>query len=143
MILVPDDLTALNPDLPVDQALVMITDAQAQATLVAPCLADESGLSDAQLAQAKSVLRGIVLRWAAAGPAANVVTTSSMLTGGPYTKQESETVDNTQRRKGLFWPSEVEMLQRICQTKRRAGMVDVSPASRVVRRGEFHTLSGV
>lgn len=84
------------------KATAMIEDAEAMAKLVAPCIADTEF---AHTAAVKAVLRGAILRWNDAGSGA--VTTQ---TAGPY----SQTYDNRQTRKSLFWPSEIEQLQDLC-----------------------------
>jgi len=126
-VIVPADILGMDPDIDPDRAQLMIDDAVAQGTLVAPCLADEATLSSTQKAQFLAVLRSAVLRWASQGPSGAVVTTNQMGTWGPYQHQESQTVDTTKTRRGLFWPSEIDLLERICQSSRRAGTVDTSP----------------
>lgn len=122
-----DDLSVLDPTLGQAEAAIMIDDAVAQATLSAPCLANEEALSATQRAQYKSILRGVILRWAQAGPA-NVVTTSHSDTAGPFSEQSSQTVDNSQARRGFFWPSEIDMLQRICSpSTRKSGTTNTIP----------------
>lgn len=123
-VLIVDDIRAIDPDIPEAKAQALIDGAIAQAMLVAPCLAQEDDLTQLQIAQFKSVLTAVVLRWNDQGAAA-VVTVSE--TAGPYTHQQ--TVDNTQARRGLFWPSELDLLQQICagSGQRRSGTHDTSP----------------
>jgi hypothetical protein len=125
-ILTPADLAAYDPDIPVAKAEAMIRDVLAQAVLAAPCLADEAELTAAQIDQARSVLTAAVLRLNDQGPAA-VVTTSATDVAGPYTRQESTTVDNRSVRVGLLWPSEIDLLRQICGKPGRGGMVDAAP----------------
>ena len=117
------DLQAINPDIDTAKAGAMIQDAVAQATLVAPCLADDTSLTDLQVAQFKAVLRAAVIRWDDAGSGAVL---TEQVTAGPFA--QSQTVDSSRLRKGLFWPSELDLLQKICGTGRKAGTVDVTPA---------------
>jgi len=116
------DLQAINPDIDTAKAEAMIQDAVAQATLVAPCLADEAGLTNLQVAQFKAVLRAAIVRWDDAGSGAVL---TEQVTAGPFA--QSQTVDSSRLRKGLFWPSELDLLQKICGTGRKAGTVDVTP----------------
>lgn len=88
------------------KATQMIVDAIAMATLAAPCLADPDSLTPVQLAQAKAVLRGAVLRWNDSGTGA--VSTQAM---GPF----SVSLDTKQPRRQMFWPSELTDLQKICK----------------------------
>lgn len=100
-----DDLT-IFADIDGDKTDAMIADAVAQAVLVAPCLAVEDDLDEIYLPAVKSVLRAAILRWNEAGTGA-----LSQQTAGPF----SMAVDTRQQRRSLFWPSEIEQLQRICQ----------------------------
>lgn len=109
-----------------DKAEVMVADAIAQATLVAPCLSDETSLTDLQVAQAKSVLRQAVLRWQEAG--AGVVTQQAV---GPF----QQSLDTRQTRRAMFWPSEISTLQKICKTDRDGGVFSVDTAATAMR---FH-----
>lgn len=113
-----DDLTPFAT-IDEDKAADMVIDAIALATLSAPCLAD-SDLTDLQVAQAKAVLRGAVLRWNDTGSGA--VTSN---TAGPY----AQTIDTRQPRRTLFWPSEITALQRICQGTDDGSAFSVDTAS--------------
>ncbi len=93
-------------DIPAAKAVEMIADAEALAVTVAPCLSDLDELSDSQAAAVKAVLRGAVLRWHEAGSGA-----FQSQTAGPFSVQ----YDNRQQRRSMFWPSEIEQLQAICQ----------------------------
>lgn len=93
-------------DIPSPKAVEMIADAEAMAVTVAPCLADSSDLSSNQVAAVKAVLRGAVLRWHEAGTGA-----FQSKTTGPFSVQ----YDTRQQRRSMFWPSEIEQLQAICQ----------------------------
>jgi hypothetical protein len=95
----PADLTPAS-GLTVEQ---MVEDATALALLAAPCLS--ASLSLAQLGQARAILRGAVVRWAEAGSGA---LQSEAI--GTY----SYTVDLRQQRRGMFWPSEIAQLQKVC-----------------------------
>jgi hypothetical protein len=93
------------------KAAAMISDAIGMAVINAPCLATPDNLTANQLAAAKAVLRTAILRWNDAGSGA--VETQSML-------GMSVTLDTKQHRRSMFWPSEIEDLQRIC----KAGTID-------------------
>lgn len=92
-------------DIEISKATAMIEDAQAQAILVAPCLADEDDLNANQKAAVKAVLRAAILRWNEAGSGA-----WSQQSIGPA----QMTIDTRQQRRSLFWPTEIEQLQTIC-----------------------------
>ncbi|MCF8607538.1 hypothetical protein L5I01_29695 [Gordonia sp. HY442] len=85
------------------KATAMIADALAMATLVAPCIIDETF---AHADAAKAVIRGAILRWNAADTGA--ITRQA---AGSFSLE----IDSTQRRNGLFWPSEIEQLQGMCK----------------------------
>ena len=121
MFLTPDDLAPFAV-IPTAKAAAMIEDAEAQATLVAPCIAGE--LDAAKMAAVKAILRRAILRWEDAGSGA--LSSSQM---GPY----SQSVDTRQPQRGMFWPSEIEQLQGICATSNGAFAVDTLGA------GSIHT----
>ncbi|MDR1214461.1 MAG: hypothetical protein LBK54_10330 [Propionibacteriaceae bacterium] len=124
-ILTVDDLKVFAPDLDFAQAEAMITDAMAQAQLVAPCLGDPARLTPLQRDQFRAVLRGAVLRWHETGLGA---ITTTLDVAGSFTHQE--TIDGTanRSRRGVFWPSELDLLESICRGRgRRAGTVDTTP----------------
>lgn len=113
------DLTPFADIDPV-KAEAMIEDAEAQAMLVAPCLGDDEldpPLSDIKIAAVKSILRGSILRWNEAGTGIR-----QSVTTGPF----GETIDTTQQRRGMFWPSEIDNLQNVCSSgeKGKAFSVD-------------------
>lgn len=84
------------------KAEAMIVDAMAMATLVAPCIAeDEFENADA----AKAVIRGAILRWNDSGTGAAASMTALSF---------SQTLDTRQQRRSMFWPSEIEQLQKMC-----------------------------
>lgn len=102
-------------DIPLDQATALIEQAEALAVTVAPCLTDLT--EPAKEAVVRGILVAAILRWDQTG--AGGVTQS---TAGPF----SETIDPRSRR-GLFWPSEVRQLQRLCRgTAGRAFMIDLA-----------------
>ncbi|CQD07264.1 hypothetical protein BN970_01367 [Mycolicibacterium conceptionense] len=100
----PADLEAIVPGIPEAKANAMIEDALAMAELVAPCIASDD-LTDAKAKAAKAILRGAILRWHEAGQ-------------GGVSQQTalgfSQTMDTRQTRRGMFWPSEIEQLQKLC-----------------------------
>ena len=57
------DIHVYDPDIDDALAQAMIDDALAQAKLAAPCLNNEDDLTPDQVAQFRSVLRAVVLRW--------------------------------------------------------------------------------
>ena len=126
-----------------DKAQAMIEDATAMAALVAPCL-DSSVISDLSESKAnavRAILRGAVLRWHEAGTGA-----LSQQSAGPF----AQTIDTRQERRGMFWPSEIEQLQRICAGTLKSGafQIDTAPAIVSVATdwcGDFDTIptSGV
>lgn len=86
----------------IDKAEAMITDALAMAKLVAPCIvSDDFEHADA----AKAVIRGAILRWNDAGTGAAASQTALGF---------SQTLDTRQNRRTMFWPSEIEQLQKMC-----------------------------
>ena len=86
------------------KAQAMIDDALALAARVAPCiLTDDFAYGGA----AKAILRGAVLRWNDSGSGALQAESA-----GPF----SQTFDTRQQRRSLFWPSEIEALQGLCQS---------------------------
>jgi len=116
------DLTPFidNPDEVKLQA--MIDDALATAIDKAPCIADPEFT---KAAVAKAILRGALLRWAESGSGALQATTKA---AGPYS--ETQTFDNRQTRRTMFYPSEIEDLQALCAPvaeKRAAFSVDLTP----------------
>ena len=97
-----DDLTPFAADIPQAKAEAMIADALAMASRVAPCIADaDFAYPDA----AKAILRGAILRWHEAGSGA-----FQSQTAGPFGVQ----VDTRQQRRSMFWPSEINDLQALC-----------------------------
>ncbi len=99
-------------DLPADvasnaMAAVWVDGANARAARVAPCLdgIDPEPTED-QIAEAKLVLIGAVIRWSQAGAGA-----FQSQTMGPF----GVTVDTRQRGGFNLWPSEISQLQDICK----------------------------
>jgi hypothetical protein len=110
----PDDLTPFA-DIAEAKASAMIADALGMATLIAPCITDESfAFPDA----ARAVIRGAILRWNDAGSGA--VTTKQ---AGPY----QQVIDANTRRNNLYWPSEITQLQTMCRTSSEAFTLDTAP----------------
>ena len=95
-----------------DRAEAMITDALAMAEMVAPCLFEDD-LTPVKAAAAKAIVRGAILRWHEAGTGA-----AQSLTALGF----SQTLDTRQVRRGMFWPSEVEDLQKICKQPSDTGI---------------------
>lgn len=123
-LITPEDIAPFA-DIPENMLAAMIADVSAMAVLVAPCLGDEAALEPAQLAAAKAVLRGAILRWNDSGNGA-----FQSQTAGPFTVQ----MDTRQQRRGAFWPSEIEQLQDVCSdgTSGGAFAVDTVPVGGVI-----------
>ncbi|MBF6133506.1 hypothetical protein IU501_10895 [Nocardia otitidiscaviarum] len=94
----------LAPFATIDQtkAEAMIADAEALAVEAAPCIAEAEFTKQAAV---KAILRGALLRWNDQGTG-----TVTSTTAGPF----GRTVDTSQPRRRLFWPSEIEDLQKLC-----------------------------
>lgn len=118
--LVPADLAPFA-EIPSVKALAMIEDAVALAARVAPCITEATFAYEGA---AKAILRGAILRWHEAGSGAKVSQSENI---GAY--GYSDTFDNRQTRRGMFWPSEIEQLQELCRTSGPSGAftVDTSP----------------
>lgn len=99
-------------DLPADVAAnsmsaVWVAGANARASRVAPCLASTNPApTEGQLADAKLILIGAVIRWSQAGAGA-----LQSQTAGPF----AVTLDTRQRGGFNLWPSEISQLQDICK----------------------------
>lgn len=105
----------------------MIQDAESQAFLIAPCIADLDPETDALKFKAvKAILRSAILRWNDAGNGAKTTTQQG---AGPY--QQMTVVDNTKTRIGAFWPSEIERLQNICKADDSKGVFSIDTAPSV------------
>jgi hypothetical protein len=113
-----DDLAPFA-DIEEAKAEAMIEDALAMAVLHAPCItAEDFAYPDA----AKAVIRGAILRWHDSGTGA-----SQQLTALGF----SQAFDTRQQRRGMFWPSEIEQLEKLCKasTAGHAFEVDLMPAN--------------
>lgn len=131
MFIEPIDLAAFATIEPA-RAEAMIEDAEAMATLAAPCLSTPEFQADpTMLSVVKAILRGAILRWDEAGAGA---LTQRSRTGGPFS--ESESIDTRTKRKAMFWPSEIAQLRDLCATFSgdadggRAFSVDTAPKAR-------------
>lgn len=112
-----DDLTPFAPNIDEGRAQAMIEDALALAAIVAPCIQEDTFT---HTAAARAIIRGAILRWNDAGSGA--ITSQTV---GPF----SQTVDTSQVRRGMFWPSEIKQLQELCgQREPRAFAIDTVPA---------------
>ena len=112
MYLTPADLAPFA-DIDAAKAAAMIEDAEAAATLAAPCITDPLFLEDDALtAGVRSILRGAILRWEESGSGA--VTQQG---AGPF----QQSVDTRQVRRGMFWPSELSQLRELCSRFNNAG----------------------
>jgi hypothetical protein len=114
-------------DLPADVrsaelVVAMLAGANAKASRVAPCLVHEESGSEAtedQLAEARLVLIGAIVRWSQAGSGA-----LQSQTAGPF----GVTLDTRQRAGFNLWPSEIEALQAICRNATSSGAFSVDTA---------------
>lgn len=117
-----------SDDLPTEiaanaMAEVWVNGANARASRVAPCLAaDDPAPTDDQLADAKLILIGAVIRWSQAGSGA-LQSVSAMAFGATF--------DNRQRSGFNFWPSEIKQLQDICKSGESASAFSVDTVSYV------------
>lgn len=116
-----------STDLPDDVASNAMVDmwvagANAKAVRVAPCLGSATpGPTEDQLAEAKLILVGAVIRWSQAGAGA-----VQQQVAGPF----SQTLDTRQRGGYNLWPSEISQLQDICKTSgQQAYGIDTVQAS--------------
>lgn len=128
--LTPDDLV---PFATIDgaKAQAMIDDAMALAARVAPCILDADFTYDAA---AKAILRGAVLRWNDAGTGS-----VQYQMAGPF----SQSIDTKQPRRGMFWPSEITDLQRLCTDQQSSGAfaVDTVPTDGVAMHADTCALN--
>jgi hypothetical protein len=124
--LVPEDLEPFA-EIPRPKALAMIEDVLAMAATVAPCLF-EATLIEAKERAARAILRGAILRWHDAGNGAVQTTQTSV---DDYSR--SQTVDTRGSRRGLFWPSEITDLQKLCADAGSGGAftIDFAPGSAI------------
>lgn len=112
-----NDLTPFAPTIDEGRAQAMIEDALALAAIVAPCIQDDTFT---HTGAARAIIRGAILRWNDAGTGA--ITSQAV---GPF----SQTVDTSQVRRGMFWPSEIKQLQELCgKSNARAFSIDTVPA---------------
>lgn len=95
------------------KATAMIEDAEAMAIEAAPCITEEVF---AKQAAVKAILRAAILRWNDSGSGAK-----TSMSGLGY----AQTIDTTNPRKSLFWPSEIEALQKLCKSPESGGAFDV------------------
>lgn len=99
-----------------------VAGANARAARVADCFADGDGPAptDGQIAEAKLILVGAVIRWAQAGAGAY-----QSQTIGPF----GVTLDTRQRGGFNLWPSEITQLQDICKngSESKAFAIDTVP----------------
>jgi hypothetical protein len=93
----------------------MIEDAEAMATLAAPCITADGFAYEAAV---RAILRQAILRWSDSGSGA-----LQSRTTGPF----GEVYDNRQERRGMFWPNELVALQNLCSTN-QGGVYTVSMA---------------
>lgn len=120
------ELQVFEPDIDDDKAEQWIIDALAWAYRAAPCLKEDAVDPDTADA-AKAVIRSAILRWNDAG------------TGAVITQQAgdfSQTVDNRNPRKSLFWPSEIRQLAGLCG-RGRAFTIDLAPDARYPSSGPY------
>ena len=108
----------------------LIRDGEGQAIMSAPCLlsVDVGSMPEHLLDVVQSTIRNAVLRWADNGVQQPTAITEAR---GPF--QLREEYESGGKRTGLFWPSEIESLVRVCSalsddaaaSSDRAGYVDM------------------
>lgn len=99
------------------KAAAMIEDALAIAASIAPCiLTAEFEFAGA----AKAIIRGAILRWNEAGSGAYAQQTT-----GPF----SASIDTRVARRGMFWPSEITDLQKLCSASGSGGAWSIDTAT--------------
>lgn len=104
-----------------------VNGANARASRVAPCLAATvPGPTQDQLAEAKLILIGAVIRWSQAGSGA-----LQSQTAGPF----GITFDTRQRGGFNLWPSEITQLQDICKNGSESKAYSVDTVS----CGDYHS----
>ncbi|SDN79168.1 hypothetical protein [Geodermatophilus sp. DSM 45219] len=122
--LVPEDLTPFA-QIERAKAVAMIEDALAVAATVAPCITEADFTKESA---ARAILRGAILRWNESG---NGGLTTIQQTTDDF--NQSKTYDNRQTRRGMFWPSEIQQLQNLCQTEKSgAYSIDTLPTSTAI-----------
>lgn len=99
------------------KAQAMIDDAIATAALVAPCILEDTFTQEAA---AKAIIRGAILRWNEAGTGAVQSTQTNLGAFG-----ESQSYDTRVVRRGMFWPSEIADLQKLCRDSSAGGIFAV------------------
>ncbi len=118
-----ESLQLFAPEIQEEKAGQMIADAVAMAAAVAPCIT-EDGFEFAGAAEA--IIRGAILRWNDSGSGA-----VTQVSAGPF----SQSIDTRSGRKSLFWPSELNELQRLCAAgSGSAFSIDTTPP------GQFRVL---
>ena len=125
MFIKPEDLAPFAT-IEATKLAAMIEDAEAQACLAAPCLNDPSvTLPEWVFPAVKSILRGAIIRWDDSGSGA-----VQQQTAGPF----SMMLDNRQKYRALFQPTEIEQLRAVCakvtnQKPGAAWSVSMAPSS--------------
>lgn len=111
-------------EIPTAKATAMIADALAMAKLVAPCISEE----DFEHADAaKAVIRGAILRWHEAGQG-GVASQTALGFGQSY--------DNRMPRRAMFWPSEIDQLQKMCRDTNSSGAWSYDTIGTRIMHGE-------
>lgn len=112
-----DDLLPFAPNIDEGKAEAMIEDALALAARVAPCILEPAFEHEGA---ARAILRGAILRWNDSGSGAIVSQAA-----GPF----SQTIDTSQVRRSMFWPSEIKDLQELCGRPNAAKAFSVDMAA--------------
>lgn len=126
-----EDLTVFLTTLDEEQGTVIVADVLAQATIVAPCVANAQFATDAVKAAAvKAILRGAAIRWYERLQAGSGAVTMVQQTAGSFSQMRQ--VDTKQPSARLFWPSEIVALQELCAafnglSDTEAFMIDMTP----------------
>lgn len=106
-----DSVLALAPGLDRAKVTEWVTDVVSRAITEAPCLTDPE-LPYGYRMSVRGLLRAAVLRRAAQEGMADGIKTRQE-TAGPFGLME--TVDTTDARTGILWPSEIKTLQEWCR----------------------------
>lgn len=123
-IVTPGDITPFASIEPTKLA-AMIKNAEAMAALAAPCIKDPAFAVDGEdrLDQVRAIIVGAILRWEESGTGAKIAQSA-----GPF----QTTLDTTNQRRSMFWPSEISDLRAVCaqftnKGRQKAFTIDTAP----------------
>lgn len=110
--LTPEDIAPFAPDASVAKVQAMIDDALAWAVRVAPCILDD----DFQHPDAaKAILRNAILRWIQISDEGTTLVAGQFELRKGVTSGDAVRLAQMRSRRSLFWPSEINDLQELCQ----------------------------